>query len=657
MAFVQLSKVSLAFGDKDILNEVTLVLASGTKAALAGSNGAGKSTLMKVIAGKMSYDSGEISKEKGTIISYLPQSGIVFKDATVYEEAEKAFFECKNIIKEMDAVLSLMKDEKDEKKLMSLSHQHYELQERLDASNWNMKEALIEEVLQGLGFLKEDFKKLTSQFSGGWQMRIALAKVLLSHADILILDEPTNYLDMEAREFLEDYLIKFKGGILLVSHDRHFLDSVVKDTYELFKGDLKKYHGSYTDYEKKRKEEIEYIVKKWEEQQEEIGKMEEFIRRFRSNASRATLVQDRIKRLEKMEIIEIPENLKKIHFSFPSPPHSGNIVINAKDITKSYGSHCVIKDFNMIIEKGAKICFVGRNGAGKSTLLKVLAGYDKDFSGKLKIGEGVNIGYFSQDASEQVKGNDTILDYIEKKAPTHLIPKVKSMLAAFLFRKDDIYKNICVLSGGEKSRLALLSLLLKPLNLLILDEPTNHLDIHSKDVLLEALKEFTGTVLFVSHDKYFIQNLANSIVELKHEEDTLNPSSLSPSKVRFFPGTYDYYLYRLEKERSGELDSSFFSSTNSNASVNSKTETEAVSYDERKRQRSINAKKKKEEEALITKIEGLEKQISCKSAELSKPEIYKNGEASKRISLEIKQLENELEKATEDWEGMNAENV
>ncbi|MGP1415274.1 MAG: ribosomal protection-like ABC-F family protein [Treponema sp.] len=650
MPFVQLSKVSLAFGDRDILDDVTLILTQGTKAALAGANGSGKSTLMKVIAGEMPYDSGEISKEKGTTLAYLPQSGIVLHENTVYEEVEKAFLYGFNIIEEIEEILQEMKVEKDEDKLYSLSHKQYELQTKLDESPWSMREALIEEVLQGLGFLKTDFNRKTSEFSGGWQMRIALAKVLLSNSDILILDEPINYLDIEARTYLQDYLIRFKGGFLLVSHDRYFLDSVVKDTYEIMSGKLRKYHGTYTEYEKQRAEEVQYLVKKWKEQQEEIAKNEEFIRRFRSNASKAALVQDRIKRLEKLEIIELPEHLKTMHFSFPAPPHSGKIVINAKDITKSYGERCVIKDFRTIIERGSKICIVGRNGAGKSTLLRILAQQDINFLGEAKLGEGVVIGYFSQEASEEVKGKETVLEYIEEKTPLELIPRVKSMLGAFLFRGDDVYKSISVLSGGEKSRLALLSLLLKPLNLLILDEPTNHLDINSKDVLLEALKKFSGTVLFVSHDKYFIQNLATGIIELKHEGDDSNPSSFAPSRIRFFPGTYDYYLYQIEKEEKGG-EASFFSIQNERVEKTS-VDKSTISYEEQKKKRAENAKKRKEEATLIDKMELLEKNIKAKEELLGTPEVYKDGEATKKIKGEIAILEEELAIATKEWENL-----
>lgn len=662
MAFVQASKISLAFGERDILDDVTIVLQNGTKAALAGANGSGKSTLMKVLAGEVAFDDGEISKEKGTRLAYLPQSGIVFAESTLYEEAEKAFSHFSSIIKEIEDTLTRMSFEQDEKKLLNLSQQLHSLQNLIDSSSWNMREALIEEVLQGLGFLQSDLNRKTHEFSGGWQMRIALAKILLSDADIIILDEPTNYLDIEARAFLRDFLLRFKGGFLLVSHDRDFLDSVAKETYEIFKGKLKRYIGTYTDYEKQRETEVAFLVKKWEEQQQEIAKTEEFIRRFRSNASKAALVQDRIRRLEKMELVEIPEHLKKLHFSFPAAPHSGKIAMSLKNVTKSYNSHCVIKDFSFLIERSSKLCFVGRNGAGKSTLLRVIAGVDAEFEGERRVGEGIEIGYFSQEASEEIQGSSTILEYIENKAPTHLIPKVKSMLAAFLFRGDDIYKSLSVLSGGEKSRLALLSLLLKPHNLLILDEPTNHLDIHSKDVLLEALKKFDGTVLFVSHDKYFIEHLATGILELRSRGEAFNPSHNEPSRVRYFPGTYDYYLYRCTKEEGDETADSLLYKNETRLEKKNIEESETsceklsdnvpLSYQERKKQKSANAKKKREEEALMKQIEEAEQKIREKHEELGKSEVYKDGAKSKSVKAEISELEARVEELTSQWEAL-----
>ncbi len=649
MPFIQLSKISLAFGDRDILKDITLILTAGTKAALTGANGCGKSTLMKIVAGQIKADSGDIATEKDTSIAYLPQSGIVHKGKTLAEEAETAFAYGYNIIKAMDEVGEKMKTEKDEQKLLTLANDYHALQTRLENSGWNSKKGLIDETLRGLGFSSADFNKNTEEFSGGWQMRIALAKVLLQNADIIVLDEPTNYLDIEARSWLELWLKKFKGGFLLVSHDRYFLDQTVTETYELFKGALKKYKGTYSDYERIRTIEVEGLIKAYEQQQEEISKTEDFIRKFRYTESRAALVQDRIRRLEKMERIELPEHLKKIRFSFPPAPHSGKIVLQAEGISKAYnracspasgqigGVHRVIENLDLTIEKGERLVLAGKNGAGKSTLLRILAGEDKNFTGSLKEGAGVKMGYFSQDESETITGSESIIELLERSAPTDLVPKLYDMLAAFLFRGDDIYKSLSVLSGGEKSRLALLLLLLKPLNLLILDEPTNHLDLHSKDVLLDALKRFDGTIVFVSHDKGFIQDLATRVLELKADEEGLNPS-----RIRNFPGTYDYYLYRIEQEEAEDKNGAVRKTDTPKASAN-------LSYEEQKRLRSERRKLEKEEERLLNEIEKCETEIAENEALLAEPEVYSNGEKSKAVQKKIEELRSRAEELSESW--------
>lgn len=644
MPFIQLSKISLAFGDRDILKDITLILTAGTKAALTGANGCGKSTLMKIVAGQIKADSGDIASEKDTSIAYLPQSGIVHKGKTLAEEAETAFAYGYDIIKAMDETGEKMKTEKDEQKLIALANDYHALQTRLENSGWNSKKGLIDETLRGLGFSSADFNKNTEEFSGGWQMRIALAKVLLQNADIIVLDEPTNYLDIEARSWLELWLKKFKGGFLLVSHDRYFLDQTVTETYELFKGTLKKYKGTYSDYERIRAIEVEGLIKAYEQQQEEIAKTEDFIRKFRYTESRAALVQDRIRRLEKMERIELPEHLKKIRFSFPPAPHSGKIVLQAEGISKAYsqtgGVHRVIENLDLTVEKGERLVLAGKNGAGKSTLLRILAGEDKNFTGSLKEGAGVKMGYFSQDESETITGNESIIDLLERSAPTDLVPKLYDMLAAFLFRGDDIYKSLSVLSGGEKSRLALLLLLLKPLNLLILDEPTNHLDLHSKDVLLDALKRFDGTVVFVSHDKGFIQDLATRVLELKADEEGLNPS-----RIRNFPGTYDYYLYRIEQEEAEDKNGAVGKTDNTNPSKTSAN----LSYEEQKRLRSERRKLEKEEERLLNEIEKCETEIAENEALLAEPEVYSNGEKSRAVQKKIEELRARAEELSESW--------
>ena len=653
MPFIQLSKISLAFGDRDILKDITLILTVGTKAALTGANGCGKSTLMKIVAGQIKADSGEIASEKDTSIAYLPQSGIVHKGKTLAEEAETAFAYGYDIIKAMDETGEKMKTEKDEQKLLVLANDYHALQTRLENSGWNSKKGLIDETLRGLGFSSADFNKNTEEFSGGWQMRIALAKVLLQNADIIVLDEPTNYLDIEARSWLELWLKKFKGGFLLVSHDRYFLDQTVTETYELFKGTLKKYKGTYSDYERIRAIEVEGLIKAYEQQQEEIAKTEDFIRKFRYTESRAALVQDRIRRLDKMEKIELPEHLKKIHFSFPPAPHSGKIVLQAEGISKAYnmasgpavspthsqtgGLHRVIENLDLTVEKGERLVLAGKNGAGKSTLLRILAGEDKNFTGNLKEGAGVKMGYFSQDESETITGSESIIDLLERSAPTDLVPKLYDMLAAFLFRGDDIYKSLSVLSGGEKSRLALLLLLLRPLNLLILDEPTNHLDLHSKDVLLDALKRFDGTIVFVSHDKGFIQNLATRVLELKADEE-----GLKPSRIRNFPGTYDYYLYRIAQEEAEDKNGAVRKTDTPKASAN-------LSYEEQKRLRSERRKLEKEEERLLNEIEKCETEIAENEALLAEPEVYSNGEKSKAVQKKIEELRARAEELSESW--------
>ena len=660
MPFIQLSKISLAFGDRDILKDITLILTAGTKAALTGANGCGKSTLMKIVAGQIKADSGDIASEKDTSIAYLPQSGIVHKGKTLTEEAETAFAYGYNIIKAMDETGEKMKTEKDEQKLIALANDYHTLQTRLDNSGWNSKKGLIDETLRGLGFSSADFNKNTEEFSGGWQMRIALAKVLLQNADIIVLDEPTNYLDIEARYWLELWLKKFKGGFLLVSHDRYFLDQTVTETYELFKGTLKKYKGTYSDYERIRTIEVEGLIKAYEQQQEEIAKTEDFIRKFRYTESRAALVQDRIRRLEKMERIELPEHLKKIRFSFPPAPHSGKIVLQAEGISKAYsrayspaasqaespahgqtgGVHRVIENLDLTVEKGERLVLAGKNGAGKSTLLRILAGEDKNFTGILKEGAGVKMGYFSQDESETITGSESIIELLERSAPTDLVPKLYDMLAAFLFRGDDIYKSLSVLSGGEKSRLALLLLLLKPLNLLILDEPTNHLDLHSKDVLLDALKRFDGTIVFVSHDKGFIQDLATRVLELKADEE-----GLKPSRIRNFPGTYDYYLYRIAQEEAEDKNGAI---RKTDTAETSKTSAN-LSYEEQKRLRSERRKLEKEEERLLNEIEKCETEITENEALLAEPEVYSNGEKSRAVQKKIEELRARAEELSESW--------
>ena len=648
MAFVQFSQVSLAFGDRDILKNVTINLQTGSKVALTGANGAGKSTLIKVLAGLVPPDSGSRAVQKECRIAYLPQSGLTHHGCTLREEADKAFefgYELQRRIDEIGGQL-----ERGEGNTDSLVTQQAELIQKLEDSGWHRREAAAESVLLGLGFARTDFDRDTAEFSGGWQMRIALAKALMQGPDILLLDEPTNYLDIEARSWLEQFLQNFKGGFLLVSHDRYFLDVTINEVYELFNGDLKRYPGNFSHYEKVREVELKTLIAAYEQQQEEINKLEDFIRRFGYKATKAAQAQEYQKKLEKMERIEIPESLKKIHFSFPPAPHSGRLVFRMNGITKSYdGSHKVLDNLELTLENGERLVVAGRNGAGKSTLLRIIAGEDKDFSGETIPGAGVQIGYFSQDNAETIRGKETIIDYLEARAPLELIPKLRDMLGAFLFRGDDVYKSLDVLSGGEKSRIALLQLLLSPVNLLVLDEPTNHLDIHSKDVLLTALRDFGGTVIFVSHDRAFIEQLATRVLELK------------PGLFKNYPGNYEFYMEQLAKNAEGTVvepveTTAAGSKTSSSAVVSTSSTTVStaaagqLSWEEQKRLDAERRKAEKEVSRLEEKITELEEKKSELENKLADPAVYSNGEKAKAVQREIEELSAQIEETTAAWE-------
>ncbi|WP_296706515.1 ribosomal protection-like ABC-F family protein [Treponema sp. UBA7570] len=641
MAFVQFSQVSLAFGDRDILKNVSVNLQAGSKVALTGANGSGKSTLIKVMAGLVQPDGGQRVAQKDARIAYLPQSGLTHHGCSLREEADKAFGFGYELQAEMEKIGDKLKNGEGNEKL--LLERHDAILTELEESGWNRRQVMAEQVLAGLGFSREDLDKNCEEFSGGWQMRIALGKALMVNPDILLLDEPTNYLDIEARGWLEKFLDNYKGGFLLVSHDRYFLDHTVNEVYELFNGELKRYPGNYTHYEKVREIELETLIREYEKQQAEIAHLQEFINRFGVQATKAAQAQERQKMLDKIleKQIVIPESLKKIHFKFPPAPHSGRLVATLSKITKSYdGEHNVLQNLDLVLENGERLVVAGHNGAGKSTLLRIIAGEDSNFSGEVKLGSGVKIGYFSQDNAETLKGSASVLDTVESEAPLELIPKIRDMLGAFLFRGDDVHKSLDVLSGGEKARVALLKLLLRPVNFLILDEPTNHLDMHSKDALLDALKDFGGTVIFVSHDRGFIENLSTRVLELK------------PGQFRLFPGDYKYYMERLEREASGEFSQNDELKSSAQpekfSQKEEKTETKR-SWEEQKKIESERRRAEKNVKNLEEQILKLEEEKSAQEAQMAKPEVYANGEKAKSVQKKIDELAEKLEELNLQW--------
>jgi ATP-binding cassette subfamily F protein 3 len=689
MAAVQFTRVSLAFGDRDILKNISLYLSAGSRACLAGVNGSGKSTLMKVIAGKLPPDSGERAIQKGSRISYLPQSGIVHRGRTLREEAETAYEGIRLLLDAMEEIgRTLEKAKSDDSRTAALLAEHHRLQETIEDSGYYRREADIAMALEGLGFAPDDLDRDAGEFSGGWQMRIALAKVLLERPGILLLDEPTNYLDIEARTWLEGWLARFKGGCLLVSHDRYFLDVTVNEVYELFQGNLKRYAGNYSAYEKIRAAEIESLMKRYAGQQEEIAKAEELIRRFRYKASKAAMVQERIKKLEKMESrgrIEIPESLKKISIVFPPPPHAGRIALTLEGLGKSYGPRRVFSGLDLVLESGERLLAVGRNGAGKTTLLRILAGADGDFDGSLRYGAGITAGYFSQDSAETLHGEKTVLASLEEEAPAALIPRIRDMLGSFLFRGDDVYKPLSVLSGGEKSRLALLRMLLKPINLLILDEPTNHLDLYSKDILLDTLKRFTGTIVFVSHDRFFMEALSTKTLELRSRNS-------GGSAHRLFYGGYGYYLERTgaegaepapdgdggpdagagaaaaEEEKGPETGTVPAAppertppgtETPSGAILIKAGQARPMTAGERrageKQRRTRIRRLERQEEEILRALENLEAEKKRLAGELAKPEVYSSGERARIVKAGLDGAAAEIEAKTREWELKAAE--
>ena len=639
MAFVQFSQVSLAFGDRDILKNVSVNLAAGSKAALTGANGSGKSTLIKVMAGLVQPDDGQRVAQKDARIAYLPQSGLTHRGCTLREEADKAFAFGYELQRELEEIGDKLKEGTGNQ--AQLLERHDAILNELEDSGWNRRSVMAEQILTGLGFEREDLDRKCEEFSGGWQMRIALGKALMVNPDILLLDEPTNYLDIEAREWLEKFLNNYQGGFLLVSHDRYFLDHTINEVYELFNGNLHRYAGNYSHYEKVREVELETLIHEYEKQQDEIAHLQEFIDKFRYKATKAVQVQERIKMLDKIleKEIVIPESLTKIHFKFPAAPHSGRLVATLTGITKSYdGVRNVVDNLDLVLENGDRLVVAGHNGAGKSTLLRIIAGADSQFSGEVKLGSGVQIGYFSQDNAETLKGSASVLETIEDDAPLELIPKIRDMLGAFLFRGDDVHKSLDMLSGGEKSRVALLKLLLRPVNLLILDEPTNHLDMHSKDVLLDALKDFGGTVIFVSHDRGFIEELSTRVLELK------------PGKFRIFPGDYKYYMERMEAELNGEVSSEAGEKTVavSAPAAENKSQTK-LSWEEQKKLETERRRAEKGVKLLEEQILELEEEKAKQEAEMAKPEVYSNGEKAKAVQKKIDDLAEKLEELNMQW--------
>jgi ATP-binding cassette subfamily F protein 3 len=532
---IQLTGASKRFGPKILFEELDWLVTPNERTGLVGANGTGKSTLLKVLAGLDGLDGGTKTVMKGATLGYLPQDGLSLSGRSVFAECMTVFAGLRALEEEQETLAARMAE------LDPASPEYTQVSERFHLAEAEFRardgyaiEAQVGAVLSGLGFGREDWKRRTEEFSGGWQMRIALAKLLLEKPNLLLLDEPTNHLDLEARNWLETYLNQYPHAFVLVSHDRFFLDVTVRRIAELWNKRVYFYSGNFSKYEQQKTERRAQLESAYKNQQDKISQLEAFISRFRYQATKAKQVQSRIKELERIERIEVPPDEKVIHFHFPQPKPSGRVVAEFRGVAKSYGEKLVFSGVNFMVERGDRVALVGINGAGKSTLIKILAGTEPVTTGEYLLGHNAVPDYFAQDQYKEMDPKVRMLDDLSMIAPRATNTELRSILGCFLFSEDDVFKNIGVLSGGERNRYALARMLMMPGNFLLLDEPTNHLDMRAKDVLLEALMEFSGTIVFVSHDRYFIDKLATRVFEV------------GEGAVHVFPGNYEDYVWRKE---------------------------------------------------------------------------------------------------------------
>jgi ATP-binding cassette subfamily F protein 3 len=675
---IQLSDLTKSFGDRTLLEHVTWQIGDGDRVGLCGPNGAGKTTLLKMLAGLDDPDSGAIVRPADLTIGYLPQDGLTHSGRTVFAEASSAFQPLLDIKAEMHEIEHRLGDatvpDSEHEAMLS---RYAELQDRFRLSDGYNMDLRIATVLRGLGFNPEDAERPCETFSGGWQMRIALAKLLLGRPNLLLLDEPTNHLDLEARNWLEEYLGVYPYAVILVSHDRYFLDTVVTRITDLSLRKLTDYVGNYSTYVELRDSMLERLRQAKREQDEEVARVKMFIDRFRYQATKAAQVQSRIKLLEKVVPIEVPPERKRIHFTFPRCAKSGRTVFEVKHARKTYppppGSNgqpvTVFKDLNLHIERGDRIALVGPNGAGKSTLMRLLSAEEPPDSGSRTLGHQVVMEYFAQDEAVRLDPTLTVYETLAAGSPNNMVPAIRNILGGFLFSGDDVYKKAAVLSGGERTRLAVARMLLRPSNTLLLDEPTNHLDLDSKDVLLEALEDYGGTLIFVSHDRYFVEKLATKIIEIGQGEAVV------------YPGTYAEFLWskaqkenpktQVPKPKAQETTKNAKSTKDGTKDEGPRTDPgprtdqaqrpkdQGPTREERKRLEADRKKKQRSLETLQKRIGDLEARIAEREAKVKELEaamsaqgFYEDRDASKQLVDQHQALMWEVGDLMGQWEAL-----
>jgi len=639
-----INQASLFFADRALFDEISFILNKTDRVGLVGKNGAGKSTLLKCMAGIQKLDKGKVSYPQGYTIGYLPQDMDFISGRTVWEEAESSFQKSNALqeqIEEINEQLAVREDYESDSYLKLLDDLS-DLNEKLNLLGVDSIEGRIEQVLLGLGFEREDFSRQSDEFSGGWRMRIELAKILLQDSDLLLLDEPTNHLDIESIQWLESFLQDYAGAVVLISHDRAFLDNLTKRTIEISMGQIYDYNAPYTKYLKLREERREQQLAAYENQQRQIKQTEAFIERFRAKATKAVQVQSRIKALERMDKIEVEEeDTTAMRFSFPPAPHSGKVSLRIEDVAKSYGDLEVFKGVDLALERGDKVSFVGKNGEGKSTLSRLIVGEETADVGKVEQGYQIKIGYYAQNQAEILDPKKTIYETIDDAARGEVRSKIRSLLGSFLFQGDEVDKQVKVLSGGERARLALCKLLLEPVNLLILDEPTNHLDIRSKDILKDALLRYDGSMIVISHDRDFLKGLTEKLYEF------------SKGKVKEHLGGVEEFLRKKKAE-----DMRAWEEGKSNAqNPRKKTEKDNGEKEQKTKGAKVNErelrKELKREERKLGKLEAnvsnLEEELAALNQQLMNADQLSKEENTQLIS-DWQLKDNELKQEMQKWE-------
>ena len=650
---IQLQDVTKAFGDKTLLEHVTWQVGDRDRVGLCGPNGAGKTTLLKMFAGLDEPDSGAIQKPNALTFGYLPQDGLSHTGRRVVDEASLALKPLLDLKAEMHAIEARLGDTTlDAAEHDALLLRYSEAQDQFTLSDGYQIEVKVATVLRGLGFEPEAQEQPTDHLSGGWQMRLALAKLLLSEPDLLLLDEPTNHLDLEARNWLEEFLVAYPHAVILVSHDRYFLDTVVTHIADLSLRTITEYHCNYSKYLAERDARLERLRDAKRRQDEEVQRVEDFINRFRYQATKAAQVQSRIKMLDKVERLEVPPERRRIHFQFPASARSGRMVQELTGVRKTYGDNVVLDGVDLHIERGDRIALVGPNGAGKSTLMRMLSGDEPPDAGKRTEGHQVVVQYFAQDEATRLDPALTVYETLSAGSPHTMVPAIRNILGGFLFSGDDVYKRAGVLSGGERTRLAVARMLLRPSNTLLLDEPTNHLDIDSKEVLLDALADYGGTLIFVSHDRYFVERLATKIVEVGHR------------RALMYPGTYEAFLWSKEQGVKGATGATVAKRAKSQAApvAPAAPATPAQSYGDRKKEGADLRKRERAFKALQARVVDLEARIAerertIKDVEqrMATPDFYGDHEKSKPILAEHQALMWEVGELLAQWEMLQAE--